>query len=248
MTDSRCRGFTLLELLISLTVFSVVAVMIYVTLNFGARAVERGETRSSENQRARAALGLISRQLKSAYPLSLQTQGETFVYFFGESDGISFISAAGRPEAGGLEKVTYFLREGRDGRRSLWVRTSTPTLPADLLNEREGRVRQETEVLPDVESVMWEYLGQAQDRSGGRQQSDRPQWNGVWDGKKERRLPLAVRISWKAPLGELPYEWNLEIPLHVYFPPPDVLSAPQGGGEGARRRRFRDRGRGRERE
>jgi prepilin-type N-terminal cleavage/methylation domain-containing protein len=232
------RGFTLLELLLSLTIFSVVAVIVYATLNFCSRAVESGEARSTENQRARAALALISRQLKSAYPLSLQAEGETFVYFFGEPDGVSFVSAAGRPEAGGLEKVTYFLREDRDGRRGLWVRTSAPTLPADLLNDREGGLRQETEVLPDVKSVTWEYLGPAQSRAGGRVQN-RGEWNERWSGKQEHRLPTAVRISWKARLGELPYEWNLEVPLNVYYPPPDVLGAPQGGEAGARRRRFR---------
>jgi len=237
--NSRCRGFTLLELLISLTIFSVVAVIVYVTLDFCTRTIERGETRKSANQRARAALALLSRQLKSAYPLTVRAEGETFVYFLGGPDEVSFVSAAGRPEAGGLEKVTYFLREDQDGRRSLWVRTSAPTLPADLVNDREGRLREEVEVLPDVEDTVWEYLGQSQDGERGRQQN-RQEWNERWDGKKERRLPLAVRVSWKAHLGELPYEWSLEVPLNVYYPPPDVLVAPQGGAGGSRHR-LRDR-------
>jgi prepilin-type N-terminal cleavage/methylation domain-containing protein len=224
------RGFTFLELIISLTIFSLVALIVYATLNLGARAAERGEVRSVENQRARAALALISRQLKSAYPLALQAEGETFVYFFGEPGEMSFISAAGRPEAGGLEKVTYFLRE-QQGRRSLWVRTSAPTLPADLLNNREGSLRQETEVLPEVERVAWEYLGQVQSRE---------EWNERWSGRKERRLPAAVRFSWRARLGELPYEWQMEIPLNVPFPPPDLQASPQAGSP-SRRSRFRER-------
>src|SRR5262249_39687783 len=93
-------GFTLLELVISLTIFSLVAVIVYGTLNLGARAAERGEVRSTENQRARAALALLARHLKSAYPLSLQGEEGNFVYFFGEPYGVSLISAAGRPEAG----------------------------------------------------------------------------------------------------------------------------------------------------
>lgn len=242
------RGFTLLELLLSLTVFTVVAVIVYAVLNFCSRAVEKGEARSTENQRARAALALISRQLKSAYPLSVQAEGETFVYFFGAPDGISFISAAGRPEAGGLEKVTYFLREAADGRRGLWVRTSAPTLPADLVNDREGSLQQETEVLPEVESVTWQYFGPVQNRNDGSSLArpnngrrlgaaqNNEEWNERWSGKEANRLPTAVRISWKARLGELPYEWSLEVPLNVYYPPPDVLGAPQGGAAGSRRR------------
>ncbi len=221
------RGFTLLELLISLTIFSLVALIVYVALNLGVRATDRGETRSIENQRARAALALIARQLKSAYPLTLQAEGETVVYFRGEADALSFICAAGRPEAGGLEKVSYFLRE-QDGRRSLWVRTSAPTLPADLLNDREGKLRQEAEILPEVESITWAYLGPVQNRE---------EWSDHWSGKAARRLPTAVRFSWRARLGELPYEWSMEVPLNVYFPPPDLQAVPRrGGGPGFRRR------------
>jgi general secretion pathway protein J len=241
MKNSRCRGFTLLELLISLTIFSVVAVIVYVTLDFCTRALERGETRKNANQRARAALALISRQLKSAYPLTVRAEGETFVYFFGGPDEMSFVSAAGRPEAGGLEKVTYFLREDRDGRRSLWVRTSAPALPTDLVNDREGGLRQEAEVLPDVEGIVWEYFGQSQEGERGRSRNNQ-EWNERWDGRKEHRLPIAVRVSWKAHLGELPYEWSLEVPLNVYYPPPDVLGAPQGGATGSRRHRLGGRG------
>ncbi len=63
---SHPRGFTLLELLISLTILSMVTVGIYAALSLGADASERGEARSIENQRVRAALSLIARHLKSA--------------------------------------------------------------------------------------------------------------------------------------------------------------------------------------
>jgi prepilin-type N-terminal cleavage/methylation domain-containing protein len=235
-------GFTLIELIISLTVVSLVAVMIYAALNVGARAADHGAVRSLENQRARAAIALITRQLKSAYPLTLQGEEGAFVYFFGEPRELSFVSGAGRPEVGGLEKITYFIRE-HDGRRSLWVRTSAPTLPADLLNNREGALRQESEVLPDVETVSWEYLSRSQQQVNVQKQP-REEWTDRWDGAKERVLPAAVRFSWRARVGELPYEWRMEVPLYVLNPPPDLVGAAQGGAAGARNRRFRE-GRGR---
>jgi general secretion pathway protein J len=232
------RGFTLLELVISLTIVALVTVMIYTTLMLGARAADRGETRSLENQRARAATSLIARHLKSAYPLLLQGKEGTFVYFFGEPSELSFISGAGRPEAGGLEKITYFLRD-HDGRRGLWVRTSAPTLPADLLNNREGSLRQESEVLPDVDNISWEYLARSQQQSDMRGQP-REEWLKQWDGEKEKMLPAAIRFSWKARLGELPDEWRIEVPLYVQNPPPDLIGAAQGSAAGARRNRFRE--------
>ena len=52
----HARGFTLLELLISLTLMGLVSLGVYGALGFGANALERGTSRSLENQRVRAAL------------------------------------------------------------------------------------------------------------------------------------------------------------------------------------------------
>lgn len=238
MKKFNAHGFTLLELLISLTILSMVAAMVYAALNLSAQASVHGEARSTENQRARAALALITRHLKSAYPLTLQAEKGKIVYFFGEPNELSFVAATGRPEAGGLEKVTYFLREDREGRRSLWVRTSAPTLPADLLNKREGRLRQETQVLPEVESVTWEYLRDTQSSEGGKVQRQE-EWSERWDGSEDLRLPAAVRLSWRARLGTLPYEWRIEVPINVLFPPSDQFEGGAAGAAGALRRRFR---------
>ena len=214
---SHPRGFTLLELIISLTIMSAVIVGVYATLSLGTDASERGEARSIENQRIRAALSLITRQLKSAYPLLLQAEGDAFVYFFGESDELHFIASSSRPEIGGLEKVSYFIRE-EDGRRSLWMRVSAPALPADLVEDREGGLRQETEVLPDIDELVWEYFGTQQTEQA---------WQDHWSGKEVRKLPKAVRLSWRAQVGNPPNEWRIEVPIHVQAPLPGLRTTPQ---------------------
>ena len=65
-------GFTLLELMISLTIVSMIIVAVYATFNIGTESTRRGTARALDNQHARAALSLLTRQLKSAYPLTLQ--------------------------------------------------------------------------------------------------------------------------------------------------------------------------------
>ena len=147
------RGFTLLELLISLTLISLVSLGVYGALGFGANALERGTSRSIENQRVRAALALIVRKLKSAYPLMLLVDGERLVYFFGDEEELRFVASADRPEIGGLEKVSYFIKGDEDGEHGLWMRISAPTLPADLAEEREGSLYLEAEVLSDVDEL-----------------------------------------------------------------------------------------------
>ena len=211
------RGFTLLELLISLVLMSLVTLGVYGALSFGANAIDRGESRSIENQRVRAALSLIVRKLKSAYPLMLLAEGKSFVYFFGESEELYFVASADRPEIGGLEKVSYFLKEV-DGRRGLWMRISAPTLPADLAEDREGGLQLETEVLANVDELVWEYFGKQQTEED---------WYQNWNGEDQRKLPQAIRLSWRAQVGNLPNEWQIEVPIHVQSPIPSLRRTPQ---------------------
>ena len=229
-------GFTLLELMISLTIFSLIIVAVYAALNIGAESAVRGTARALDNQRARAALSLLTRQLKSAYPLTLQDEGETFVYFFGGPQELSFISGDGRAEAGGLSKITYFLRE-EDGRVSLWVRTTAPVLPVDLIDDVEGGVVQEAQLLSQVEELSWGYFGQVQTEEEGTEE-----WTDEWDGQEYRRLPRAIRCAWRARLGQLPLEWQFEVPIQVHTAPSELRASPQSG---SRRGGERRRGRGR---
>ena len=214
------RGFTLLELLISLMLISLVSLGVYGALGFGANALERGTSRSIENQRVRAALALIVRKLKSAYPLMLLVDGERLVYFFGGEEELRFVASADRPEIGGLEKVSYFIKEDEDGEHGLWMRISAPTLPADLAEEREGSLYLEAEVLSDVDELVWEYFGQ-------RQNEDEEAWHESWNGEEEPKLPQAVRLSWRAQVSNLPNEWRIEVPIQVQDPVSELQRTPQ---------------------
>ena len=216
----HARGFTLLELLISLTLMGLVSLGVYGALGFGADALERGTSRSIENQRVRAALALIVRKLKSAYPLMLLVDGERLVYFFGDEEELRFVASADRPEIGGLEKVSYFIKEDEDGEHGLWMRISAPTLPADLAEERDGSLYLEAEVLSDVDELVWEYFGQ-------RQNEDEEAWHKSWNGEEEPKLPQVVRLSWRAQVSNLPNEWRIEVPLQVREPVAELQRTPQ---------------------
>jgi len=208
----RSAGFTFLEVIISLTIMSLVAVITYGALRLGVQAAERGEERREENQRMRAALSFIRRQLKSAYPYPIQNQGESFIYFIGGKEGVSFISSASRPEAGGFEKVTYVLQD-----QELWVRTSAPVLPVDLVEDREGALSQEALVLTGVEEISWEYLWEM---------GDKVEWRQEWNGKEERTIPAAVRVTWRAQMGGFTQDWQMVVPIAVHVPPQGVIGRP----------------------
>jgi len=220
----RSAGFTFIEVIISLTIMALVVVATYGALRLGIQAAEKGEKRKEENQRIRAVVSLMRRQLKSAYPYRIQNQGETFIYFFGESEGVSFISSASRPEAGGFEKVEYVLQgEGRD--KELWVRISAPVLPEDLVEDREGALFHEALVLSGVAEISWEYLWEMRDKV---------EWRQEWSGKEERTIPKAVRITWQTQMGELSQNREIVVPIAVHTPPQRTTGRQVGQRTGRR--------------
>jgi len=62
-------GFTLLEVLIATTIFSLVATALYTTFRVGVRAYESGEKEIVRMQHARVIFDTISRDLRSVYSL-----------------------------------------------------------------------------------------------------------------------------------------------------------------------------------
>src|SRR5579864_2460479 len=62
-------GFTLLELLISLTLLAVLSAILFGGLRFGTRAWERSEVMASETDEIAIAQNFLRRQLSDAYPL-----------------------------------------------------------------------------------------------------------------------------------------------------------------------------------
>ncbi len=140
----RSGAFTLLELLVALSVFSLVAAMAYAGL---ARVVEARRALAIEQERlARVlfALGLIERDLRAALPRSARdAAGATRPALVGGSAGIEWTRAL--PRAGGGAAVGR-VRYRRDGSRLLieWytVADRAPGSPAyeEILLEGVSRM------------------------------------------------------------------------------------------------------------
>lgn len=63
-------GFTFIELLIALTIFSIIAASIYYTLNAGIKVWQRGNILIRENQRMRIFFDAMSKDMRNAVPFS----------------------------------------------------------------------------------------------------------------------------------------------------------------------------------
>jgi len=181
----RQAGFTLLELIVAMAVFSLVCLGIYGVLVLGARSASSGERVTEQSRRFRVATELISRQIASVAPITLprpdqegfgedKDASQPQPYFFGDSDKIEFVTTAPqRPDASGLAIVRYWLEDGK-------LRMSeTPAYaayrgPKELGEDAGLSGGVEATLLFDVDSLEFSYRRDPEDE----------EWLDSWDASQ----------------------------------------------------------------
>ena len=174
------KGFTLLELLISITFLSVIALIVAQGFHLGIGAWERGEKETEAVQTMRVLSGLVFQQLKSAYPYKMKIDDEDVVVFKGEPGSMIFVTTLSAPYPGGFKWVRYLHKEGV----LLYKEGMLPD--KELIDNIPG----DEEVLEtDVEEVTFQYYS-----------NDEEEWKDSWEFSD--RLPGAVRaqISYFQPI------------------------------------------------
>lgn len=181
-------GFTLLELLIALTLLSMVLVILYSGLHFGMRSWDSGEARAEANNKVRVVHEFIRRHLRQAVDVYRNDSSDgRVIYFTGESDHIGWV--APMLEYLGLGGLYYIqldrvVDQGTDDGilRIRWYpyRLDNET---DVIDSADAK---ETLLLSGVETFKLEYFG-------AEEPDDEPQWQDSWPSKLFR--PSLVRLK-----------------------------------------------------
>ncbi len=172
-------GFTLLELLVAMTLMGLVLVVVYGGLRLGLSGWETGEQRAEATQQLRLVQEFLRRQLTQSMTVyQLDDQQNRKVVFTGQADGIEFVTPMlARLGQAGLYRVRI---EAVDGR--LWIRWR-PYLPDDPAAGEE----REKVLLEGVSAVEWVYFGLEQ------LDDPQPRWSNAWTNPQIR--PLLVRLN-----------------------------------------------------
>jgi general secretion pathway protein J len=194
----RPAGFTLVELLLAITLMSILLGLTYTGLRAATRSSQRGEIILAAGGELRASHQFIRRQLNQMLPLSFAETDdleEVRIVFQGDANHIQFVAPMpGYLGAGGPQVQLIEVVSNNDG--EFFVQFSHALLQG--FAEERLRDRDPVILLEGVNSAAFEFLGK--DENG-----EMTGWYSDWD--QEDILPVAVRLD---------LEFNDE--LHLLWP------------------------------
>lgn len=198
------RGFTLVEMMIAMTIVTLIAASIYGVVSIGARSAGSGERVTEQARRHRVATGLITRQLSSAVAIRLEDEdGESVPYFLGESESVEFVtSAPQRPDSSGMGLVRYWYE---DGALLMSEMPAFAVAGANRLGVDLEDYTLTTVLFYDVDRFRVGYL---------RTSSDIDDWEESWDASESEDLPSVVRFELASDTPGGP-SWTHEVPVYV---------------------------------
>ncbi len=187
LQDKNARGFTLVEVLLSLALTAVILVILFAGLRLAQRSTEKAERRLEDTITARLLVDRIGGLVRSAYPyMGLVDDKKRALLFVGESDRMGFVTtdtiggSPGPARRMGLRWIDLYV-EGDELR-------AAENLPF-VENVSEAEPAGQWILARDVDDVSFEYYARDPD-------DDKGEWIDSWDAEDHKnRMPGAVRIT-----------------------------------------------------
>lgn len=84
------KGFTLLELLISIVMLGIIILIVTGAMRLGFRSVDAGEKKAESLERFKASLNIIDSQIQSLFPIMYNEEGTVNSNFTGSRESLQF--------------------------------------------------------------------------------------------------------------------------------------------------------------
>ena len=165
---NNVRGFTLLEILIAVTIMALILIIIYGSYTGSVQIITENGDDFEVYHIARFLLNTLSEELSCAY------DGGSSAGFHGEAKRLEFTSTNKSgyekypPESGDFYKLKYFIEDAPSSQGN-YIMYRDEDGQSDVIGE-------------DIKDINFEYY-------------DGKTWEGEWDSAESGKLPTAVRIT-----------------------------------------------------
>lgn len=183
-------GFTLVEMLLAVTLMALLLALAYGGLHAAAQASARGQVQLEQTERLRMAHQFVRRELNQMLPLpyGLDDQNQLSVLFEGGGYFAQFVAPMpGYLGAGGPQVQRFELIQGDNGLQLVFTHALLQGFEQSMLSEQEPVV-----LLDGLQYGQFEYLSRDENGQPG-------DWTPGWTDPTT--LPLAVRIRLGMPEG-----------------------------------------------
>lgn len=198
MYSSTKRGFTLIEIIIAISIGTLLILVASASIRTGLSYMQRGEERFNKGLRERVALNFFTQQITSIHPSNMSNED---IFFIGNKDLVSFISplSLNKYYTYGLMICAYTITKDISNTHNLVYnekRLLSNTYLTKLIDKfsKEKRKRE----LFDEGSIVFfqgyqkitiEYLGEV---NPGKDEEEESPWKKSWQNEG---LPKAIKIT-----------------------------------------------------
>ena len=198
---TRTGGFTLLEVLLALSIVAAMLVIVFGGLRIGLAAWQRGEARAATADHARSLTVLLEGALDGAFPYRIAADGEqeARILFEGLADRLTFVTLSPPFPTGAPAAFTAVSLSADAAGMALRQQILPNPIAPDRLRP----------LLVDARTIglRFRYLGREPEA-----------WQDTWDAVTDEDLPRAVEITLVADGGPRGVPLTLTVPIRTAAP------------------------------
>ncbi|RFC32854.1 MAG: general secretion pathway protein J [Candidatus Nitrotoga sp. SPKER] len=185
----KITGFTLLELLIAMSLLGFILVLLFGGMRLGARSWDAGEIRTENSTHLALLQGFLRRELSQVTPFHWKKKADMNLAFSGQPDNVKLVAPiAVRLGTGGLFLISLELVQDNDIGQ-LVMRRAIPD--ADSVDFTALEKAEKIVLADHVKELSFSYFGvDTKDAE--------PQWRDQWGNRDtQQRLPYLIRVRVK---------------------------------------------------
>lgn len=187
MNLNRTHGFTLVEMMISLTLLSMITIIGYQGLQFSIKQWQRGNDSMLFQYDYFQAVSWIRNKIGASENVLMPGSSDYSYFFTGSSDSVEFVARYNRTRRGGLYVNKIFYDKSDNS-----IHVSYYLHHPGISLKAKNALPEQVTLLSNVRSIRFSYYGRKQGR--------RAHWHDSWGDLNS--IPRLVRVDIENDTGE----------------------------------------------